>query len=154
MAERPAAAQIAAAPAPLESLVGYNLKRAYILFQADFRTALGPDDLSTRSFAALANVVETPNITQSALARRLGIERSGLVAVVDELEQRGYLWRTTVPGDRRVQALVPQPAGVKAYHAALATIQKHEARLLSGLNAREQADLLGLLKKLRVSLAE
>ena len=29
----------------LEQLFGYNLKRAYIIFQTDFRKALGPDGL-------------------------------------------------------------------------------------------------------------
>lgn len=140
-------------PQNLEALVGYNLKRAYILFQTDLRHVLEADALSIRSFAALSLVVETPHITQSTLARRMGIERSGLVAVVDDLEARGFLWRTEVPGDRRVQALVPQPAGVKAYQTALARVEEHENRLLSGLSPKEQTDLIALLQKLRKTIS-
>ena len=133
----------------LENLVGYNLKRAYVIVQADYRRALGADGLSARSFTALSLVVQNPEITQSELSRLLGIERSGLVAIVDELEQHEYVSRTQVPGDRRVQALVPTKAGVKAYAKTLAKVQEHENKLLSSLTATEKKALLKLLHKVR-----
>lgn len=133
----------------LESLVGYNLKRAYVVMQNDYRNVMGENGLSPRVFSALTFVVETPNLTQSDLARRLGIERSGLVAIIDELEGRGYLRRVAVPQDRRVQALSPTDAGVQAYHAALALIGDHEDRVLHMLDAKERAQLVYLLKKIR-----
>lgn len=133
----------------LEEFVGYNLKRAYIIVQNDFRAALGQDGLGPRVFSALSLVVQFPNITQSELARKLGIERSGLVAIVDELEQRAYLVRTTVPGDRRVQALVPTAAGAAAYSCAVAQVKNHEDKLLSNFSAAEKRALIGLLRKIR-----
>lgn len=133
----------------LEDLVGYNLKRAYIVVQNDFREVLGKDGLSGRVFSALSLVVKFPNITQSELARMIGIERSGLVAIVDELEERGYLRRAAVPGDRRVQALVPTDAGRQAYAHAISVVRAHEDNLLAGLSSKEKATLLELLKKIR-----
>ncbi|MCR8827830.1 MarR family winged helix-turn-helix transcriptional regulator [Pseudosulfitobacter koreensis] len=133
----------------LESLVGYNLKRAYVILQNDYRAVMGEHGLSPRVFSALTFVVETPNLTQSDLARRLGIERSGLVAIVDELEGRGYLRRVAVPQDRRVQALSPTDAGVQAYEAALTLVHAHEDRMLQTLDAGERDQLLHLLKKIR-----
>lgn len=133
----------------LEHLVGYNLKRAYVAVQTDFREAFGQDGLAPRVFSALSLINEHPNITQSELARRLGIERSGLVAIVDELEGRGYLARTSVPGDRRVQALVPTEAGRSAYADAVTTVRAHEDRMFSVLSAEERQTLLRLLKKIR-----
>lgn len=136
-------------PAELDVFVGYNLKRAYVIVQQDFRKALGEDGLAPRVFSALSLVVQFPNITQSELARLLGIERSGLVAIVDELEQRGYLLRTTVQGDRRVQALVPTEAGQQANASAHERVRAHEDALLSNLSAEEKGTLLRLLKKIR-----
>jgi len=133
----------------LEGLVGYNLKRAYVIVQSDFRHALGKDGLSARSFSALSLVVQNPEITQSELSRLLKIERSGLVAIVDELETHEYISRTTVPGDRRVQALVPLNAGMAAYSQALSQVQTHEKKLLANLNDSELKTLLQLLKKVR-----
>ena len=137
------------AASDLEELIGYNLKRAYIIVQNDFREALGANGLSARVFSALSLTVRFPNITQAELARILGIERSGLVAIVDELEARGYLQRTSVPGDRRVQALVPTGEGKDAYDAALERVRTHEAQLFQGLSRDEVETLVGLLKKIR-----
>lgn len=133
----------------LEDLIGYNLKRAYVIVQSDFRDALGKDGLSARVFSALSLTVEYPNITQSELARMMGIERSGLVAIVDELEERGYLQRAPVPGDRRVQALVPTDGGRQAYAAAIEVVRTHEHRLFEGMTEEEKSTLLTLLKKIR-----
>lgn len=133
----------------LEEFVGYNLKRAYVVVKADFRAALGSDGLGPRVFSALSLTIDYPNITQSELARFLGIERSGLVAIVDDLEKRGFLTRTAVPGDRRVQALVPTQAGRDAYAEAVAAVRLHENQLLSDMTDGEVQTLLKLLKKIR-----
>ena len=133
----------------LDDLIGYNLKRAYVLVRTDFRDAIGKDGLSARVFSALSLAVKFPNITQSELARMMGIERSGLVAIVDELEERGYLLRAQVPGDRRVQALVPTDAGRRAYAGAIEIVRDHEDRLFSDLTREDKATLLALLKKIR-----
>ena len=133
----------------LDGLIGYNIKRAYVVIQADFRAALGDGGLSPRVYSALSLVVQFPQITQSALARHLGIERSGLVAIVDDLEGRGYLARTTVPEDRRVQALVATEAGCAALDAATALVRAHEERLFGQFAPEERAVLLALLRRIR-----
>ncbi|MFZ5965358.1 MarR family winged helix-turn-helix transcriptional regulator [Thalassococcus sp. BH17M4-6] len=137
------------AGADLEDLVGYNLKRAYVIVSADFRRTLGMDGFGPRVFSALSLVVQYPNITQSELARMLGIERSGLVAIIDELEGRKLLKRIPVPRDRRVQALIPTDEGRAAYARARDAVRAHEAALLSDLTAEERETLLTLLRKIR-----
>ena len=133
----------------LEGLVGYNLKRAYVVIRNDFRRALGDDGFAPRVFSALSLIVEYPNITQSELARMLGIERSGLVAIVDELESRGLLQRNAVPGDRRVQALAPTKKGKEAYAEASKAVQAHEDALLADMTDQEKELLIQLLRKIR-----
>lgn len=136
-------------PSDLEDLIGYNLKRAYIIVQKDFREALGEDGLSARVFSALSLAVKYPRITQSELARMMGIERSGLVAIVDELEERNYLHRAPVPGDRRVQALILTDDGRRAYDAAIEVVRAHEERLFQNIPQEEIAALLATLRKIR-----
>ncbi len=133
----------------LDDLIGYNLKRAYVIAHNDYREALGEGRLAPRVFAALSLVIQFPNITQSELARLLGIERSGLVAIVDSLEADNFVVRQAVPGDRRVQALVPLPAGQAAYDKAIIKVKEHEERLMAHLSTEERATLLTLLKKVR-----
>jgi len=135
----------------LETLIGYNMKRAYVAIQKDYRAALGEGGLSPRTFSALSLVAAHPNISQSSLARMLGIERSGLVAIIDELERRRFMNRCHNPGDRRVQALVVTPEGKNAYLATLTTVQAHEERLFANLSETEKSTLMELLIKIRMT---
>ncbi|WOI55262.1 MarR family transcriptional regulator [Palleronia sp. LCG004] len=140
-----------AATSDLEGLIGYNLKRAYVIVLNDFRATLGEEGLSPRSFSALSLVVQNPHVTQSALARMLGIERSGLVAIIDTLERQGYLDREAVPGDRRIQALVPTRAGRTAHAEARAAVERHEEALFSGLAPADRRRLLQILRDFRAA---
>jgi DNA-binding MarR family transcriptional regulator len=124
-----------------------------MIINADFRLALdraiGEDGLSTRVFSVLTLIVNEPGITQSDVARRLGIERSGLVAIIDELQLRGYAERVPVAGDRRVQALRPTQQGQAAHAAAAEAVVAHERDLLSILSEDERAQLSAILAKIR-----
>ncbi len=133
----------------LEGFIGYNLKRAYVIIQADFRRVLGDDGFSPRAFSALSLVVQYPNITQTGLAKMLGIERSGLVAIIDDLERRGLVRRTHVPSDRRVQALLPTKAGIKAMADATEAVRAHEDALFANFSPDERATLMALLLRIR-----
>ena len=133
----------------LEGLIGYNLKRAYVIVSNDFRRSMGTNGFLPRVFSALSLIVHFPNITQSELARKLGLERSGLVAIIDELESRKFVSRQAVPGDRRVQALAPTAAGKTAYYHAREVARAHEEKLLGHLTQEESEMLVGLLRKIR-----
>ena len=148
--KRAAFAEQAEDTSDLEDLIGYNLKRAYVIVRTDFRKTLGEDGMSARVFSALSLCVCYPNITQSELARMMGIERSGLVAIVDELESKSYLKRVQVPTDRRVQALVPTETGQRAYRDAIKAVKAHEDVLFADMTADEKKTLLALLRKIRV----
>ncbi|MGH1329660.1 MAG: MarR family winged helix-turn-helix transcriptional regulator [Paracoccaceae bacterium] len=139
----------------LLSLVGYNLKRAYMLIHGDFRTTLEALNVSQRTFSVLSVVVENPDISQSDVARALGIERSGTVVIVDELESRDMIERNKVPGDRRAYALRATDAGQLAYSEAMAIVREHEDNMLSDFSEEERIVLRGLLRRIHgVSLTE
>lgn len=129
----------------LIGLVGYNLKRAYMRMHADFRDTLGQQGFTQRTFSVLSMVCENPQISQSEIARALGIERSGTVVIVDELEGKDLIVRDKVTGDRRTYALHATAAGRAAYQTALAAVQAHEARMLGELTLAEREQLRQLL---------
>lgn len=137
--------------ADLEEFIGYNLKRAYIIVKDDFNKSLGPNGLAPREFALLSLVVSFPQITQSELARMLGIERSGLVAIVDKLEAADFLKRVVVPSDRRVQALVATEMGKQRYFTMHKDVAAHEDRLFADFTNTEKTELVRLLQKLQLS---
>lgn len=136
-------------PLSLDTLIGYGLKRAYMAVREDFRRAMGDEDLSPRVFSALAIVVQYPNITEGEVARMLAVDHAGMVAIADDLEQRGYLRRTSSPEDLQVEALLPRAKGRAAYARALRKVVDHEARFFTHLSAAERDTLLALLHKIR-----
>lgn len=138
----------------IEGLLGYNLKRAYMIVRDDFRRQVEQSVLSPRAFSVLTLVVEAPGLTQSEVARRLGIERSGLVAIIDDLESKKLAERTAVPGDRRSQALVATDAGAELHATTMARVHAHERTLLAPLSAAEQTQFLKLLRKFRAAHEE
>lgn len=137
--------------AGVEGLLGYNLKRAYMIVRDDFRRQVEGSGLSPRAFSVLILIVDTPGQKQSDIARQLGIERSGLVAIIDDLEQKGLARRAAVPGDRRSQALVATAQGGALRARMMRHVEDHEAALLSALSPAERTQFLDLLRKFRAA---
>ena len=135
--------------ADLTSFVGYNMKRALTLIQADLTQVLADYDLRIISFSVLTIVVRHPGINQTQLAEGLKLERSNLVQIIDELSNRTLLRRAPIEGTRRSVALVPLPAGRRLWEEANSAVNTHEARVLSMLSAEERETLNGILRKIR-----
>jgi len=134
----------------LLGLAGYNLKRAYMAVHVDFRATLEPLGLTQRSFSVLSLVVGNPGISQSDMSRALGIERSGTVVIVDELETRDLIERRKLVTDRRAYALQATEAGEAHYARALKAVREHEDRAFAGLSAAEMQTLCALLGRVHV----
>lgn len=134
--------------ASLRSTAGYNLKRVYLLIREAVLEVLAPYGLKPPSFSALVVVCDNPDLTQSRLAEALHIKRSGMVVIVDELEQAGLISRNPVPGDRRSYALRATLKGMRMRDRATAAVIEAESGVLANLNATEQRLLGGLYAKL------
>jgi len=133
----------------LDDVVGYRLKRAYMVINDDYRSDPSLERLTTREFTVLALVDAQDEVSQSDIARKLGIERSGMVKLIDGLEAKGYLERRPHPSDRRVYQLkLPRSGGecLRIHHEA---VRGHEDRILAALSDDERASLLSLLRKIQ-----
>jgi len=133
--------------AVLRSMVGYNMKRAYLTVRTDFVASLGHLALNPSQFSALSLIVANPGVSQSALARALSVERSAVVALIDNLERRGFVSRDPVPGDRRSYALRATLAGIRHCEQAVDAIRAHEERAFARLSPAERATLVELLSR-------
>ena len=69
----------------LNTVVGYRLKRAYMVMKDDYAADPNLAELTTRQFAVLSLTGGESGISQSDIARKLGIERSGMVKLIDQL---------------------------------------------------------------------
>lgn len=67
----------------------------------------GLDPLPTTELAVIKQVLGSPGITVTELARHLGMQHSNASAAVRGLVERGLVARESSPADRRVTRLVP-----------------------------------------------
>lgn len=147
--DAPAAAEASGpADAILREFVGYRIKRVYIALQGELLKALAEYELRLSTFSALMLIVDRPDMTQSALAAALSIERSGVVLIVDELEGRELIVRNKAPNDRRSYQLRATLAGLRLREKAMKAVAESEDRALGALSAAERETLAGLLARI------
>lgn len=138
----------------LRGFVGYHMKRAFNVVQADLAATLKPFELRMITYSALVLIVDNPGLRQSQLADAMDIERPNLVVIIDELERRDLILREKVPTDRRAYALVPTLAGRQLCARAIAAVKSHEARLLQGVGMTEFAQVLDILRRIEAKGAK
>jgi len=106
-----------------------------------------PHGLPTGSLTALALIAANPGSSQSALARRAGLNKSALVGIVAELEKRGLAARDRSTADRRRNQVTVTPAGEAAMQTLFAAVTAEEAAIRDALGEADMAVLLNLLDR-------
>jgi DNA-binding MarR family transcriptional regulator len=104
--------------------------------------------LCARQAGILTMVTELEPMTQKALADALGIDRTTMVALLDDLEEKGYAVRQRHPRDRRAFLVHPTGSGRAAKAAAVRILDEQQRRFLAPLTPAERRQLAGLLTRL------
>jgi DNA-binding MarR family transcriptional regulator len=131
----------------LESLLGYNARRAALSVIEVFLQRMEPFELKPVEFSVLSVVAHNPGITSRQLCATLGILPPNLVGMVNALERRELIARKPHPRDGRAMGLHLTPAGQKMVREAEKTAAALEADVASRLTAAELQMLIKLLKK-------
>jgi DNA-binding MarR family transcriptional regulator len=132
----------------LESLLGYNARRAALAVIEVFLERMAVYRLRPVDFSVLSLIVHNPGITSRQLCTTLGILPPNLVSLVGNLEKRELIERKPHPRDGRATGLHPTAAALKLMRQAERTAAELEAEAAAGLTAAEQKTLLRLLRKL------
>jgi DNA-binding MarR family transcriptional regulator len=136
-----------ASPAGLDRRAGFLLVQLGTNEHRRFAERLGPLELHPRHFGMLSHLAANEGQSQQALSSALGIHRSAMVALVDDLERRGLAERRRDPTDRRAHSLFLTPAGRKLLSELERLADEREAELLSALSASERSRLISLLRR-------
>lgn|SRR5574340_711824 len=136
----------------LPDLIGYQLRLTQLAIFNDFTNELKDFEISPGRFGVLVLISANPGLTQSSLAQATHLDRSTMVAVIDQLESRGLVERRASPTDRRSNALMLTAEGKKLLRQLKQQVQQHEAHITGSLTATEAKTLVALLKKVRNAL--
>jgi DNA-binding MarR family transcriptional regulator len=131
--------------------VPFLLYRAAEASHALANQMLAEVGLAARQAGILTMVSELEPMTQKALADALGIDRTTMVALIDDLEEQGLVARKRHPRDRRAFLICPTDAGRAAKKAAVAILDEQQRRFLAPLTQEERTHLGELLTRLHAS---
>ncbi len=150
MPRDPTSAQ--AAPArELSRRAGFLLVQLGTHAHRRFAERLAGLDLHPRHFGMLSHLAASEGQSQQALSIALGVHRSAVVALVDDLEQRGLAERRRDLADRRAYTLYLTPPGRDMLADLEGMAEEHEAELLTALDASERSQLISLLQRVAES---
>jgi DNA-binding MarR family transcriptional regulator len=128
--------------------VGFGLRFAQAAVWSDLTATLAPFDLRPHQYAALLIVSEGPGCKQQEIGDALGIFRSNLVALIEDLSARGLISRAVKPEDRRSYSLALTDKGAALMDRADAAHAAHGARVAKALEPYEPRHLLEMLHSL------
>jgi DNA-binding MarR family transcriptional regulator len=109
--------------------------------------ALGSIGLTPALFALLNVLGVREGAIQQELGSAMGIDRSTMVSLLDELEAPGLAERRPHPKDRRAREIWITPNGRRLLEQARRMARQVEDEVLGGLSAEERRQLLELLRR-------
>lgn len=139
-------------PEPAPGALGNDLGWALgVLFRTYLKTATtvmadlpgGP-----RGYQVLTAAAREVAGTQLALANRLGIDRTVMTYLLDDLEKAGLITRQPDPADRRARRVVATERGGELLCELDTKLGRAEEQLLAGLPEGERATFRDLLQRL------
>ena len=143
-----AAAGSPALPPSMRDRVPFLLYRASQISHSLANQMLAEMALSARQAGILTMVTELEPMTQKALGDALKIDRTTMVTLLDDLEDKGYVTRQRHPRDRRAFLVHPTDAGRAAKVAAVRILDEQQRRFLAPLTPAERRQLAALLTRL------
>jgi len=137
---------------PLDQDLGWMLGvlfRAYVK-AADHVTSDLPG--GPRGYQLLAAVVRDGTSNQGAIAQRIGIDRTMLTYLIDDLEKLDLVARRPDPQDRRSRLVVVTDKGRALWQERQESVGRVEDHLLSSLGPDDAASLRRLLRQAACNL--
>lgn len=134
----------------LESLVGYNARRATLVIVDAFLRNMAVYGLRPVDFSVLSLIAHNPGITSRQLCTTLNIQPPNLVGMINQLQRRELITRRPHPHDGRAMGLHLTAAGKKMVKQAEVTASELEEATTSRLSVAERKTLMQLLRKIYI----
>jgi DNA-binding MarR family transcriptional regulator len=115
-------------------VLGYLLKHAALRLTVLTDVALAPLGIDSKDFGALRVLAHREPSSQLEVAQALGIDRTTMVTLLDELERKGIVTRRPDPADRRRNVVELTTQGLQTYVAAKAAHGAAESEFLVAIS--------------------
>ena len=132
---------------PFGHAVGFLVSQLGYAVTRRFRADLEDLSLEPRHFGLMRALAVAKDLSQQALGDSLHIPASSIVALLDQLEAKGYVNRRLDPADRRVRLVELTEAGRAVLTGAVEVGVAIEAALCQGFDADQREALISNLQK-------
>ena len=132
----------------LQTLMGYNARRAALSIIELFLERLAPYGLKPVDFSVMSTIRHNPGVTSRQLCSALNLLPPNLVGLIQSLESRGLIERKPHPHDGRAVGLHATPKGQALMVQAEQTASDLEIEKTARLTPAQRKTLLELLQKI------
>jgi DNA-binding MarR family transcriptional regulator len=132
---------------PVTEFAGQLFFRLWRATHTRTAEALGSIGLTPALFALLNVIGAREGAIQQELGSALGIDRSTMVSLIDQLEDGGLARRRPSATDRRARQITITAKGRRLLERARGLIAQVEDEVLAGLTAEERDELMTLLRR-------
>jgi DNA-binding MarR family transcriptional regulator len=133
--------------------LGFRVRRLHHLLSERVVEAFAHYGLRPGSLTMMVLISANPGYSQVELSRIGNLDKSAIVAIVDDLEKRGLAIRGRSSSDRRRNSLFLTAQGEKLMKEMHQLAMATEQPLRDGLSPKEFDQLFELLEKARALLA-
>ena len=132
----------------LQSLLGYNARRASLAIIEQFHIDMANFDLRPVDFSVLSLIRHNPGITSRQLCHALNIQPPNMVVFLKSFEKRQLVEREPHPTDGRAMGLTLTESGEAMMQEAEKTAKDSGLKASSALTDGERQTLSRLLQKI------
>lgn len=137
-----------------EDYIGFLISDVARLMRTAFDRRVRELGLTRAQWMVLTRLHRRAGASQSELADMMEVERASAGRLIDRLEAKGWVERRVPASDRRVNRIYLTPEAERIHKRIWKIAEATVADAMAGLSDRETAQLVRLLKRVKVTLIE
>jgi DNA-binding MarR family transcriptional regulator len=130
------------------------MKYVFESWYVQYEAAVAKLGLSVNGLMVLIVLHEEGNTTQTQLVQRMGIDKSTMVSIVDELEDSGFVERRRAKHDRRTVPIHVTEAGAVVAGKAAEVTDLSNKTVFADFTAAERAEFTRYLARLADTMTD
>jgi DNA-binding MarR family transcriptional regulator len=135
------------APGLMADRLSFRVRSLLSLLSERVVVAFAPFGLKHGSFTSMALISANPGCSQTDLAREGGLDKTSVVFILNDLEEKGLAIRGRTPTDKRRSSLYLTPAGERLMREMYVAAMSTEAVLHEQFAPGELQTLFTLLER-------